>query len=318
MSSNTDFSTFFFVGKGGVGKTTSAAISALHLSKQYKTLIVSLDPAHNVGDVFDVKLDNSPKRITNNLDGMEVDLEKEKDNYLKESSRKLKSMYNYLDVINLTDYLDTLKHSPGMEEYATLEAIEKILSKKEYEVIIFDTPPTGLTLRVLTLPEVSMTWTKKLLNLRKEILDRRQTIENVTGEKKKFVIDGEEIEYPTEQKDDAITQELKTYAEEIEKVKNILTDNEKSKVIMVMNPDELSLYETERAIDTLSDFKINIEEIIINEYEDIKSKNEIVKKVETKFKLPMTQIPKLEEEPKGMDKIKETTKYIENKDWIKK
>ncbi len=318
MASDTDFSTFFFVGKGGVGKTTSAAISALHLSEKYKTLIVSLDPAHNVGDVFDVKLDNSPKRITNNLDGMEVDLEKEKDNYLKESSRKLKSMYNYLDVINLTDYLDTLKHSPGMEEYATLEAIEKILSKKEYDVIIFDTPPTGLTLRVLTLPEVSMTWTKKLLNLRKEILDRRQTIENVTGEKKKFVIDGEEIEYPTEQKDDAITQELKTYADEIEKVKNILTDNQKSKVIMVMNPDELSLYETERAIDTLSDFKINIEEIIINEYEDIESKNEILEKVKSKFKLPITQIPKLEEEPKGMDKIKETTKYIENKEWIKK
>ena len=318
MASDTDFSTFFFVGKGGVGKTTSAAISALYLSNKYKTLIVSLDPAHNVGDVFDVKLNNSPKRITDNLDGMEVDLEEEKDNYLKESSRKLKSMYNYLDVINLTDYLDTLKHSPGMEEYATLEAIEKILSKKEYDVIIFDTPPTGLTLRVLTLPEVSMTWTKKLLNLRKEILDRRQTIENVTGEKKKFVIDGEEIEYPTEQKDDSITQELRTYADEIEKVKNILTDNKKSKVVMVMNPDELSLYETERAIDTLSDFKINIEEIIINEYEDIESKNEIVEKVKSKFKLPITQIPKLEEEPKGMDKIKETIKYVENKEWIKK
>ena len=316
MDENLDFSTFFFVGKGGVGKTTSAAITALHLSEKYKTLIVSLDPAHNVGDVFDVKLENQPKSIKNNLDGMEVDLEEEKDNYLKESSRKLKSMYNYLDVINLSDYLDTLKHSPGMEEYATLEAIENILSKEEYDVIIFDTPPTGLTLRVLTLPKVSMTWTKKLLNLRKKILDRRRTIENVKNEETKFVIDGEEIEYPTEEKNDDITKELKDYANEIERVKNILTDRNKSNVIMVMNADELSLYETERAINTLKDFEINIEEIIVNEYENLDSQNEIVDQVRSKFDLPITKIPKLKEEPKGLEKIKDSIKYIKDEEWV--
>ena len=134
------FKTIFLIGKGGVGKTTCSSAIAVGLSRKFRTLVASLDPAHNLGDVLMTKLNNKPKRVTENLYAIEVDVDYYARRYLKNLEQSLKSLYRYLTVVNLDKYLEILRYSPGVEEYAVLEAIKDIIARKDFDVIVFDTP----------------------------------------------------------------------------------------------------------------------------------------------------------------------------------
>ncbi|NJE61107.1 ArsA family ATPase [Thermococcus sp. 21S7] len=307
------FRTVFVIGKGGVGKTTTSAALAVALSKKgYKTLIVSLDPAHNLGDVFMVKLNDKPKKLADNLYASELDMEKLIRDYLKHLEKNLKHMYRYLTVINLEKYFEVLSFSPGIEEYATLEAVREILARgDEWDVIVFDTPPTGLTLRVLALPRISLIWADKLIEIRRKILDRRRAIAKIQGEQK-FVVDGEEFTLPKDEEEDAVMKELKAYRKEVEFVEKVITDPERTSVIAVMNPEMLPLYETERARESLKKFKVPFNLIVVNkvitlkeEIPELKVKLEAQEKVLSeigrKFKgVEVIRVPMFAEEPRGM------------------
>jgi len=308
------FRVLFFIGKGGVGKTTSSAAVSVALSKKgYKTLIVSIDPAHNLGDVFEVKLNDKPKQIAENLYAMELDMEKLIKAYLKHLEENLKHMYRYLTVINLEKYFEVLSFSPGIEEYATLEAIRDILQRgDEWNVIIFDTPPTGLTLRVLALPEIALIWTEKLIEIRKKILEKRRAIENIQGERK-FVIEGEEYKLPSREEEDPVMRELKQYKAEIAFVREVITNPKKTSVIAVMNPEMLPLYETERAYEALRKFKIPFNLVVVNkviELEEevpsirvkIEAQKKVLEEIGKKFKgIEVVKVPMFEEEPRGLE-----------------
>lgn len=308
------FRTIFFIGKGGVGKTTSSAAVSLVLAKKgYKTLIVSIDPAHNLGDVFMVKLGGRPQKIIENLYAMELDMEKLIKSYLKHLEDNLKHMYRYLTVINLEKYFEVLSFSPGIEEYATLEAIREILQKgEEWDIIIFDTPPTGLTLRVLALPNIAMIWTNKLIEVRRKILDRRRAIENIQGERK-FMIDGEEYKLPSREKEDPVMRELLAYKEEIEFVKGVTTNEKRTSVVAVMNAEMLPLYETERARESLKKFKIPFNLVVVNKVieleEEIPSikvrmdaQRRVLGEIHKKFRgIDIVKVPMFEEEPRGLE-----------------
>ena len=152
--------------------------------------------------------------------------------HLKDLTEKIKDMYGYLRVLNLDKYVDVLRHSPGIEEYATLDKIVDILkynvSKKEYDVIIFDTPPTGLTLRIMALPSISAIWVDKLMKLREAILDRRRIVERITGEKIRAVVGGRELEVPAERGRDPIYRELMKMRDEVSLVNSIIKNSEAS------------------------------------------------------------------------------------------
>ncbi|AEC52398.1 anion transporting atpase [Pyrococcus sp. NA2] len=306
------FRVIFVIGKGGVGKTTtSASLSVALARKGYKTLVVSLDPAHNLGDVFMEKLNNKPREIMENLYASELDMEGMIKEYLEHLEKTMKMMYRYLTVINLEKYFEVLRYSPGIEEYATLEAIREILLEgDEWDVIVFDTPPTGLTLRVLALPKISLIWTDKLIELRRKILERRRAIEKIQGERR-FVVDGKEIRLASREEEDAVMRELNAYREEIMFVYNVLTNPKRTAVIAVMNPEMLSLYETKRAYESLREFKIPFNMIVINkivrmEIPEIKGKirtqEKIISEVKKTFKnVEIIEIPMFQEEPRGIE-----------------
>jgi len=307
----------FFIGKGGVGKTTSSAAAAIPLAeKGYKTLIVSLDPAHNLGDVLMEKLSDKPKKIAENLYAAELNMEKLINAYLKRLEESMKHTYRYLTVINLEKYFEVLSFSPGIEEYATLEAIREILTNgDEWDIIVFDTPPTGLTLRVLALPKISLIWTDKLVEIRRAILDRRAAIANIHGEQE-FTVEGEKFKLPTREEEDAVMKELKAYREEVAFVESVLTDPEKTSVVAVMNPEMLPLYETERAYESLRKFKVPFNMIIMNKVLElkaevpelaakIKAQERVLDEVSRRFKgIEIVKVPTLPEEPRGLESLR--------------
>lgn len=301
-----DFSKFdvlILIGKGGVGKTTCSSALAVGLAERgYKTLLVSIDPAHNLGDVLKIDVGKRMKKVKENLYAVEIDIDEAVGKYLKELEESLKSLYRYLTVINLEKYLEIMRYTPGVEEYAILEAIKDILSKRgEFDKIVFDTPPTGLTVRILALPKTSLIWLEKLIELRRKILDRRLSIERVKG-KITFKVGDREIKLPSREEEDRVIQELRRYKSETERVYKTFTD-ERTAVIGVVNPDELSLIEMERTMEALKKMGIPIRLVIVNKYEggDLEGISERLK----------TEVVKVTKKPKEVRGIEELGKLFE-------
>jgi arsenite-transporting ATPase len=256
----------FFTGKGGVGKSTMSAASAWQLSQSHRVLIVSLDPAHNLGDIFGVVLNHKKHRFTDSLYLKEVNLQKLCREYLERETRVLTDTYRYLQTINLDHYFSVLKYSPGIEEYALLTSIEETLRfQKDFDYIVFDTPPTGLTLRFLALPRITVTWIDRLVQIRRDILEKRHTIYRIRG-----ILDDKETILSYDEKDDDILKRLKTLKGNYQTLSSRL-QGEDCGIVLVYNPDTLSLKESKRLIDGLRDLKLPLR-LLINNKIQIKHK----------------------------------------------
>jgi len=249
----------FFTGKGGVGKSTMSAASAWQLSQKHRVLIVSLDPAHNLGDVFGVVLNHKKQRFTDSLYLKEVNLQKLCREYLQREISVFTDTYRYLQTINLDSYFSVLKYSPGIEEYALLTSIEEtVRSEKDIDYIVFDTPPTGLTLRFLALPWITMTWIDRLMQIRRDILEKRHTIYRIRG-----ILDDKETILSYDENDDDILKRLKTLNGDYQALSSILQGNDCG-IVLVYNPDTLSLKESKRLIDGLYELKLPLRLLINN------------------------------------------------------
>lgn len=249
----------FFTGKGGVGKSTISAASAWQLSQKHRVLNVSLDPAHNLGDIFDITLKDKVTQFTNTLYLKEIDLKKLSKEYLKREITVLSNTYKYLQVLNLDNYFSVLKYSPGIEEYALLTSIEKtIRDEKDFDYIIFDTPPTGLTLRFLALPRITITWIDRLIRIRKQILEKRYTIHRIRGPLSK-----EETLLKYDENDDEVLTRLHALHHNYEELTGILQGKDTS-MVLVFNPDILSLKESLRLIEGMNDLNLPLRLLINN------------------------------------------------------
>lgn len=254
--------TIFMTGKGGVGKSTLAAATAWQLSESGKrVLAVSFDPAHNLGDIFGKTLGHKPTRLTANLSVREADLDQTAQEYLKRNTDILTEVYSYTRAFNLDRYFKVLRHSPGVEEYAALTALEQVIQgPADYDVVVIDTPPTGLTLRILALPRISITWVDRLRRIRRDILDKRHTVYNITGTYNEA---GEKLAY--EEKDDRVMQKLNELHARYVTVAQHLEGAE-THIGVVFNPDYLSLRESERIFDGLADLNLTVDVAFTNKY----------------------------------------------------
>jgi hypothetical protein len=185
---NVKFPILIGSGKGGVGKSTSSALTAVAAAQAgKKVLLVSLDPAHNQSDIFESKLSDKPRKIDKQLRVSELDLNKWVRLYLKGVEEQVRETYKYLTALNLEHYFKIIKYSPGIEEYALLMAYEHLTQKhNDMDYIVFDMPPTALTLRFFELPKISLLWLNQLLNLRNEILKKREIISTIKVGKKRY------------------------------------------------------------------------------------------------------------------------------------
>ena len=243
-------SILFVGGKGGVGKSTSAAAIALKSAQEgYKTLLVSTDPAHNVGDIFDTKIGGKTKEVTKNLYALEIDPEIETDQYIKSVKENIKGVVQSSMMEEVHRQLDTAKASPGADEAALFDRLISIIleERAHFDRLVFDTAPTGHTIRLLSLPELMGVWIKGLLD------KRRKTNENYS----RLINDGEPV-------DDPIYDVLRVRQARFSKAREILLNELQTGFIFVLNPERLPILETKKAIELLGNYDLKVSTLIVN------------------------------------------------------
>ncbi len=261
----------FFIGKGGVGKSTNSSLFALKLARGGKRVLLnSIDPAHNLHDIFQISLSPKPKQIVPGLEAMETDLDQWVKKYLKDTERDFRSVYKYQEAFNLHRYFKTLKYSPGLEEYAVLLALADTLRRfADRDFIVFDTPPTALTLKFLALPDVSLLWLSELSQFRQLILNKEQIINRIRQGRK---------DAPKER--DPILSKIADLVDLYRGMSDLLKDGSVTRSFLVLNPDELSLAESQLIWRELTNLGIKISYLIVNKSE---TDSEFLHRVEGQF-----------------------------------
>lgn len=240
----------FFGGKGGVGKTSCATAHALNCAeKGQRTLLVSTDPAHNLGDIFQRRLGAQATRTAANLDVIEIDPERETTRYLDEVKANLRPWVSGERSQQVYRQLDLARHSPGTEEAALFDALTSLLldHDADYDRLIFDTAPGGHTIRLLALPEIMGAWVDGLLERRRKVRSDYQS----------WLGDGEVV-------DDPIQQVLMRRRGRLAAVRERLTDARHSAILLVANPEPLPVHETERTRRLLEDNGLPVLGVAVN------------------------------------------------------
>ncbi|TLS38449.1 ArsA family ATPase [Pseudalkalibacillus caeni] len=240
----------FVGGKGGVGKSTSAAAMAFAAAESgKKTLLVSTDPAHNLGDIFHEKVGGVITKLNGALWALEIDPELEVNTYIQSIKENLKGLVKPQMAEEVYKQIDTASASPGAEEAALFDKMVSLILEEgeRFDLIVFDTAPTGHTVRLLTLPELMGVWIDGMLERRKK------TNENYT----QLLNDGEPVEDP-------IFNVLQERRQRFAAVRKIILDQENTGFLFVLNPERLPILETEKAIEFLKKNDIYVKDLIIN------------------------------------------------------
>jgi arsenite-transporting ATPase len=247
----------FFGGKGGTGKTTLAAAFAVQTAQDGKrTLLVSTDPAHSTSDILEVELGCEPKPVTRSCWALEIDPEQETEKYILDVKQRMSSTVAPRLVDEVERQIDIARVSPGAEEAALFNRFTHIIdgASGAFERIVFDTAPTGQTLRLLSLPELMSAWISGLISSRKKVNSLSRMWRTVAG-----AAAGDE---PTG--DDPVLAALEDRQERFHRARRVLTDRGLTAFVFVVIPEKLAIVETERAIATLVKYRIPVGAVFVN------------------------------------------------------
>ncbi|RDU21961.1 ArsA family ATPase [Anaerosacchariphilus polymeriproducens] len=288
---------YIFTGKGGVGKTSVAAAHAIKSAQEgYRTLLVSTDMAHNLGDLFEMTLGKEPVKIVNDLDAYEID-----PNYVMEND--FEDMIKCLEkMIPISNGLESFGMFPGMEELFSLLKIGEIYKEGKYERIMVDCAPTGETLSLLKFPELLSWYMEKLFPIGKV------AVRILAPVSKQFF----KVELPNKA---AMTDIEKMYLK-LSELQELLKDRETTSIRLVTIPEKMVVEETKRNYMYMNLYNFNVDGIYINRilpseinnkfFEDwLKIQKKYITQLKESFAgLPIYEIPWYDEELRGMKAVK--------------
>lgn len=311
-----------FGGKGGVGKTSCAASSAIWAAEQGRnTLIISTDPAHSLGDSLGVELPPgipTPIEDIENLTALEINP--------KGNVAELRGLteINPLEEMGMGDMMEgmpllgdledlTSNSPPGIDEALAFgKILEFIETEHDYDLVVFDTAPTGHTLRFLGLPETLSGWIGKLIKM-------RMKLGNMFGALKRM--------FTREEKNsDNSLEVLERLNQSIINARDDLSNPLKNSFIIVMIPEEMAILETGRLLNELIKYEIPVSNIVVNQlYQDTtelcdfckgrremqqKNLSKIKKIFQDKLNKNLIEIPLFKEEIREYNKLKEMGEFL--------
>lgn len=276
----------FFTGKGGVGKTTISCVVAVHIAqKGFKTLIVTTDPAAHLGEVFGVKVGGSPVRIAENLSAVMIDQEQAFKEYKDRTLSEARGKYSEDMVAAMEEELN----SPCTEEMAAFDKFIRFIEGREYDVVVFDTAPTGHTLRLLDLP-----------------FDYAKQVEMMVATEESA----------------GVKQETQNRFREII---SLLRDKDRAVFSFVLYPESTPIMESYRAMLDLKHAGIETrlvvanlilpEEVCVNDFFRNRRRMQMkhLKEINRKFKLPVLQFPMMQQEIRGIGLLKKAADVLAQK-----
>ncbi|WP_303868463.1 ArsA family ATPase [Acetobacterium wieringae] len=238
-----------YTGKGGVGKTSVAAATAVKLAKEGKrVLIMSTDQAHSLADSFGVKLENTPVKISDMLWGLEIDT-------ILEGERAWGNMKNYLKELLTARAqggieVEELLVFPGLEELFALFKIIDIFEENQYDVLIVDCAPTGETLSLLKFPEMFGNMIKNVLPMKKKAV-------KVAGPMVEKVM---KIPMP----EDNVFDDVEQLNEKLYQLQALMTNKEIFSIRIVTTPERIVIKEAKRNFTYLHLYNYTIDAVIVN------------------------------------------------------
>ena len=244
MHSLLDRSVLFFGGKGGVGKTTCAAATALAASRTgRRVLLVSTDPAHSTSDIFERPIGPDPVEIRPALHAMEIDAGEESRRYVKGVKEQISKLFGHSILSEANRQIDLAATMPGAEEVALFDRMGTLIRGEDqrFDLIIFDTAPTGHTLRLIRMPELMEAWIKALSRSRRARLGADQ-----------------------DDREDPIMISLSDRLDRLRELRARLMSGRTTGFVLVLIPERLPIEETARAIAQLDDAAVRVGTLVVN------------------------------------------------------
>lgn len=240
-------------GKGGVGKTSVAAATGLRCAELgYRTLVLSTDPAHSLADSFDLELGHAPTEVRPNLWGAELDALMELEGNWGAVKRYITQVLQARGLEGVA--AEELAILPGMDEIFSLVRMKRHYDEGEFDVLIIDSAPTGTALRLLSLPEVAGWYMRRFYKPLQAVSSAlRPLVEPLFRPIAGFSLPNKEVmDAPYE------------FYEQIEALEKVLTDNTKTSVRLVTNPEKMVIKESLRAHAYLSLYNVATDMVVAN------------------------------------------------------
>ena len=238
-----------FTGKGGVGKTTTAAATALRCADAgLRTLVMSTDPAHSLADAFDVPLGPLPTEVTEGLWGQELDAQERMEDSWGDIQEYLMEVFNWagIDAIEAEE----LAVFPGLDEVFSLSDIKTHAGSGEWDMLVVDCAPTAETIRFLSLPDILAWYMERLFPVSRRV---NKAISPVLKRVTSLPVAG-----------DSVFAAGRRFYERLDGVRELLTDPAVTSVRLVVNPERMVIAEARRTYTYLSLFGYRVDAIVAN------------------------------------------------------
>lgn len=296
-----------FTGKGGVGKTTIAAATALRCAEQgLRTIVVSTDAAHSLADSLDYPLGPEPTEVAPNLWGQEIDLLYQMEKYWGTVQEYLAALLSWRGMDDLI--AEEVSVLPGMEELASLLQIVKLHDDGVYDVIIIDAAPTGETLKLLSFPDMARWYLEKIFPVEKKAVQlSRPLIRSLT-----------DLPIP----EDDLFDVIEGLIRDLDRMHALLSDPETSTVRLVLNPEKMVIKEAQRTYTYLSLYGYPVDAVISNRiipsavqdayFDNWKAIQEKYgRAVEEAFApLPILPVPLMDSEVVGLERLRQLGQLV--------